>query len=170
MSTKHCSTTLCADFIVPRMMHNLKVTFRELQILKWRYFCNVIPCANKNTECLLALTLWCYPRTDHPVSVSRKRKHDGNRNYICWRSYKNFVVSAVLFRKGISLIETPALSSRPRDTSRGIHFWSESRGWMEPTWSNEQGDEEGHLTARHIVKYLYVPTWICVLTDTGCAE
>jgi hypothetical protein len=57
----------------------------------------------------------------------------------------------VLIRKEIASIETPAFSSRPRDTSRGIHFWSESRGGMEPTWSNEQGDEAGHLTAWHIV-------------------
>jgi len=154
---------LCADFIVPRIMNNLKVTFWELRILKWRYFYNVIPRANKNTDCLLALTLWCHPRTEQPVNVSRKRKRDGNTNYTCWRSYKHFAGSAVLFRKGISSIETPALSSRPRDTNHGVLFWSESRGWMEPTWSKEQGDEAGHLTTWNIVKYLYVPTWICVL-------
>jgi len=61
MSIKHCSTMLCADFIVPRIMNNLKVTFRELQILEWRYFYNVIPRANNDTECLLTLTLWCHP-------------------------------------------------------------------------------------------------------------
>jgi len=146
-STKHCSTMLFADFIVPRIMNNLKVAFRELPILKWRYFYNVIPSANKNTECHLTLILWCHPRTKHSVNVFRKRKRDGNRNLICWRSYKNFAGSAVLFRKEIPSIETPALSSR----SRGIHFWSESRGWLEPTWSNVQAYEAGHLTAWHIV-------------------
>lgn len=172
MSIKHCSTMLCADFIVPRIKNNLKVTFRELQILEWRYFYNVIPRANNDTECLLTLTLWCHPRTEQSVSVSRKRKRDGNRTYICWKNYKNFAGSAVLFRKGISSVETPSLSSGPRDASRGLLFWSESRGRMKPTWSNEQGDEAGRLTAWHIVRYLYVlvPTWICVLTDPGCAE
>jgi hypothetical protein len=97
---------LCADFIVPRTMDNLKVMFIELQSLKWRYFYNVIPRANKNTECLLTLTLWCHPRTEHPVIVSRKRKRDGNRKYICWRGYKNFADSAVLFIKGISYRNT----------------------------------------------------------------
>jgi hypothetical protein len=151
ISVKLSSNTLCADFSVLRIMYNLKATFRELQIFKWICIYNVILRANKNTECLLTLTLWRHPRTGTPINVSRKRKREGNRNYICWRSYKYFVGSAVLSTKGVSYIEILAGSSRPCDTSRNMQFWSQRCGWLETTWLIKQGNETCHLTAWHTV-------------------